>query len=114
MAKTKEKPGSHSAYFEKVYTDNPDLLDLSSNDEVIKRWQQDNGGQEMPKNVRSVMANKKSQMRKKLGKVKRRRRRGLGAWRGGRGLWSRPAGRRSTRPHSRRAASAGTRVSADP
>lgn len=74
MVKSKETPPSYSAYFEQLYAANPSWLDDSTNEQILRQWEKDHGNQPMPPNVRSIMANKKSKMREKLGKAIRHKR----------------------------------------
>jgi hypothetical protein len=74
MVKAKDKPQSFSAYFEQLFTANPSWLDDSSNEHMLRQWEKDHPGQPMSPNIRSILANKKSKMREKLGLSHRRRR----------------------------------------
>jgi hypothetical protein len=75
MARTKEKPESASAYFKRLFEENPDWLGPGSNQAVVDRWQADHAGQTLTSNLKSIMSNVKSQMNKKLGRRGRRRKR---------------------------------------
>jgi hypothetical protein len=82
MAKSKEKSESASAYFKRLFEENPDWLGPGSNQAVVDRWQADHAGETLTSNLKSIMSNVKSQMNKKLGRRGRRRRRrkaGVGA-----------------------------------
>jgi hypothetical protein len=79
MAKAKETT-SKSGYFREIFADNPQWLKEGSNEEVIARWERDHPTQKMTDRDRQSMANIKSQLRKKAGMVRRRKRRkGKGA-----------------------------------
>src|SRR5687767_7953172 len=55
-----------SAYFHRLFQENPRLLKGRSNEEVLRRWLQDHPGPtEVPKPVKVAMANVKSLLRKK-------------------------------------------------
>jgi hypothetical protein len=61
-----------TAYFRRVFRENPRLLKGRSNDDVLKRWLEDHPGEsEVPQSARNVMSNVKSQLRKK-GRQKKR------------------------------------------
>lgn len=82
MAKTKDKSESASAYFKRMFDENPDWLGPGSNQSVVERWQADHPGDTLTSNLKSIMSNVKSQMNKKLGRRGRRRKRrkaGVGA-----------------------------------
>jgi hypothetical protein len=74
MAKTKEKE-SLSGYFRRQFEAHHDWLEAGTNADVIEQWKQDNSGQNYTKKIGQTLANIKSQMRKKYGLIKRRRRR---------------------------------------
>jgi len=75
MAKTKEESESTSAYFKRLFKENPDWLGPGSNKDVVERWQFDHSGASLTSNVKSIMSNVKSQMNKALGRRGRRRKR---------------------------------------
>ena len=53
-------------YFRKVYTEQPKLLKIRSNDEVLRMWAADHPEfKDIPENVKSGLANVKSVMRSK-------------------------------------------------
>jgi len=65
---------SHTGYFRRVFTENPKLLEGSSNQEVLNRWLTDHAGEkEVPGKVKAILSNIKSVMRKKLRKKPGRR-----------------------------------------
>ncbi len=75
---TKGRNGeSISAYFKRIFHERPDLLKSRSNDEILQRWRDDHGEQEVPKNVHQGLSNVKSLLRKK--KKGRKGRRGAKA-----------------------------------
>jgi hypothetical protein len=76
MAKTKGRPESISGYFRQLFESNPSLLDHGKNDVIIAQWKTDHPGQTVDDRIKGNLANTKSIMRKKFGKVKRRRKRG--------------------------------------
>lgn len=78
MAKTKGRsnPESISGYFRQLFESNPDLLDHGKNDVIIAQWQTDHPGEKVTDRIKGNLANTKSIMRNKFGKVKRRRKRG--------------------------------------
>jgi hypothetical protein len=60
-----------SAYFRRIFKENPKLLKIRSNEEVLQRWLMDHPGhKEVPENVKQGLSNVKSILRSK------RRRRG--------------------------------------
>jgi hypothetical protein len=76
----KKKPGKHSvenaqpqpagenvsAYFRQVFKENPMLLQISSNDDVYRRWLDDHPGEEeVPTRVKQVLSLVKSTLRTK-------------------------------------------------
>jgi hypothetical protein len=67
MGKANGQPGGEgiSAYFRKVFGENPKWLSTRSNDEVLARWLQDHEGEtEVPKRVKQNLSNVKSLLRK--------------------------------------------------
>jgi hypothetical protein len=77
MAKTKGGTGeSISGYFRRLFESNPALLDHGKNDVILGQWQLDHPGQTIDDRIKGNLANTKSIMRKKFGKVKRRRKHG--------------------------------------
>jgi hypothetical protein len=75
MASTKEQSESTSAYFRRVFEENPDWLAPGNNQAVIERWQTDHPGETLTPNMKNIMSNVKSQMNKALGRRGQRRRR---------------------------------------
>jgi hypothetical protein len=73
MARIKQKDPSVSGYFRRIFEENQHWLDMGTNDEVVARWEADHPGEKMTDNIKSSMSNAKSIMRKKYGKVKRRK-----------------------------------------
>src|SRR5580704_16168279 len=73
MAKTKGSGESVSGYFRKLFEANPELLDHGRNDVILDQWQKDHAGEPLTDKIKGNLANTKSIMRKKFGKVKRRR-----------------------------------------
>jgi hypothetical protein len=60
-----------SGYFRRIFAENPNLLKIRSNEEILNRWLTDHPGhKEVPTNVRQNLSNVKSVLRSK------RRRRG--------------------------------------
>ena len=58
-----------SAYFRKIFLENPKLLKERSNDELLRRWLADHPGiKDVPPKVKNNLANIKSILRKKLRK----------------------------------------------
>ena len=74
MAKTKSRPESVSGYFRKLFETESELLDHGKNDVILARWKADHPGEPVTDKVKNNMSNTKSVVRKKLGKIKRRRR----------------------------------------
>lgn len=74
MAKTrrKRKKESLGGYFRSVLTENPEWLDIKSNDLMKARYEADHPGKVFTKGTRANLANVKSVLRKKLGKGKRK------------------------------------------
>src|SRR5579859_3932531 len=55
-----------SGYFRRVFKENPQLLGSKSNNALFSRWLADHPGQtEVPKNVKGILFNIKSVLRKK-------------------------------------------------
>src|SRR5436190_3637498 len=91
MTKPKDKTGGAkdegaetvTAYFRRVFAENPKLLDTRSNDELFARWLADHPGEtEVPERVRQNLSNVKSVLRKgqrKSGKKKQARAEEAGA-----------------------------------
>src|SRR5262245_52820554 len=77
MARGKRGGDSVGGWFRELYTKQPDLLKQGTNADVIALWEKAHAGQRMDERVKGIMANVKSQMRKKmgLGKLRGRRRR---------------------------------------
>src|SRR6266851_5803090 len=73
MAKAKEKE-SLSAYFRRHFEAHPDWLEAGTNAAVIERWQNDHAGEERTKKIDQTLANVKSQLRKKHGMIRHRKR----------------------------------------
>jgi hypothetical protein len=70
MAKKAEPKGnaqgeSIQGYFKRILKDNPKLLKGRSNDELLRRWQEDHKGQEVTNSVRAGLQNAKSGLRSK-------------------------------------------------
>ena len=76
MARTKGKRGENamptgerentSAYFRRIFKENPKLLKRDSNPQLYERWLKDHPGEkEVPKNVQAILHNLKSILRKK-------------------------------------------------
>jgi hypothetical protein len=60
-----------SAYFQKVFKENPKWLKTRSNDDVLKRWLQDHPGEkDIPKSVKAGLQNVKGILRSKRRKKK--------------------------------------------
>src|SRR5687767_10680565 len=63
--KTNDQGEAVSAYFRRVFAENPRWLDSRSNDELFKRWLADHPGEtEVPERVRQNLSNIKSVLRK--------------------------------------------------
>jgi hypothetical protein len=75
MAKVKEKR-SFASVIRSYFEENPDWLDGPSNQSLIERYLKDHPGETWSKKHQQGAANEKTKMRKKLGKVRRRRRKG--------------------------------------
>src|SRR5260370_333726 len=73
MAKMKGRPESVSGYFRQLFQNTPELLDHGKNDVIIAQWQKDHPGEKVTDKIKGNLANTKSIMRAKFGKVKRRR-----------------------------------------
>ena len=57
---------SLSAYFRRIFTENPKWLEGSSNKEVLQRWLDDHSDQtEVPNRVKYILSNVKSVLRRK-------------------------------------------------
>ena len=57
---------SVSGYFRTIFAKRPQLLDSGSNKELLERWLMDHPGVEkVPENVKQILANLKSVLRKK-------------------------------------------------
>jgi hypothetical protein len=55
-----------SGYFKRIFKENRQLLGSKSNDELFRRWLADHpGNTEVPKNVKGILFNVKSVLRKK-------------------------------------------------
>src|SRR4051812_1785316 len=53
-----------TAYFRRIFEENPKLVKSKSNDEIYSRWLADHpGATEVPKNVKGILFNVKSGMR---------------------------------------------------
>lgn len=74
MAKAKFQGESISGYFKKMFESKPELLDHGKNDVILAQWQEDHPGQPITDSIKGSLSNTKSILRKKYGKVKRRRR----------------------------------------
>jgi hypothetical protein len=57
-----------TTYFRKILLENKKLLTGRSNEEVLKRWQDEHPGQPVTSSVKAAMANAKSAIRSKLKK----------------------------------------------
>jgi hypothetical protein len=57
---------SVSGYFRKIFLKRPELLDSTSNEELLSQWKTDHGATEVPASVRSNLANLKSNLRKRV------------------------------------------------
>ena len=76
MARKKGGPDTVSGYFRALFEKHPDLLAYgATNAAIVEQWRKDHNGQDPSANVMGNLANIKSVMRKKLGMVKRRRKR---------------------------------------
>jgi hypothetical protein len=76
MARKKGGPDTVSGYFRALFEKHPDLLAYgASNAAIVEQWRKDHNGQDPSEKVMGNLANIKSLMRKKMGMVKRRRRR---------------------------------------
>jgi hypothetical protein len=63
-----------SGYFRKLFERRPELLDVRSNDELLRCWLQDHPGRtDVPNNVRQNLSNVKSVLRKRGRKSAKRR-----------------------------------------
>jgi hypothetical protein len=60
-----------TTFFRKIFAENPELLDTRSNEEVMRRWQEDNPGAKVTDQVKAALGNAKSAERSK-----RRKKRG--------------------------------------
>jgi hypothetical protein len=61
-----EAPGeSIQGYFKRILKENPKLLKGRSNEELLKRWSDDHGGQQPSNSVRVGLQNAKSSLRSK-------------------------------------------------
>jgi hypothetical protein len=56
---------SIAGYFRKVFAEKPQLLKGRSNEELLRRWQEDHPGQEVSKSVKASLSNIKSVLRSK-------------------------------------------------
>ena len=66
MARRRHKgKESVSGYFRKIFVERPELLDSTSNEELVERWKADHGASQVPSSVRSNLANLKSLLRKR-------------------------------------------------
>ena len=63
--KRRAREGSLSAEIREVFMGNPKLIKLRSNDEVRQGWRDRHQGKDLPKNFDTVLANVKSNMRRK-------------------------------------------------
>jgi hypothetical protein len=60
-----------SAYFRQIFKENPNLLNISSNDDVYRRWLDDHPGEEeVPTRVKQILSFVKSTLRKKRRKMR--------------------------------------------
>jgi hypothetical protein len=73
MAKTKARGESISGYFRQLFESKPELLDHGKNDVILAHWQADHPNGVIDDRIKGNLANTKSLMRKKFGKIKRRR-----------------------------------------
>jgi hypothetical protein len=78
MAKVKEKAPSFASVIRSYYEENPEWLDTASNQDLIERYLKDHPGEEWSKRHQQGAANEKTKLRKKAGKVRRRRRKRSG------------------------------------
>ncbi len=66
---------SVAGYFRPIFEQNPKLLKVRSNEELLQRWLDDHPGQtEVPERVKQGLANLKSLMRKKAGQHSQKQR----------------------------------------
>ena len=56
---------SVSGYFRKIFMQRPELLDSTSNEELVERWKADHETNNVPISVRANLANLKSHLRKR-------------------------------------------------
>src|SRR5206468_3674308 len=67
MARRKRRGTSVRQYFREVFEANPELLALSDNSQVLKKWSDDHGGKEPDRKIKQNMAACKSDMRVERG-----------------------------------------------
>lgn len=69
MAKKKDEAGNGketiAGYFRRIFEEKPQLLKERSNDELLRRWQEDHPGEEVSKSVKVGLSNIKSVLRSK-------------------------------------------------
>jgi len=69
MARTRRRrrkgKESVSGYFRKIFMQRPELLDSTSNEELVERWKADHETNNVPISVRANLANLKSHLRKR-------------------------------------------------
>ena len=69
MARTRRRrrkgKESVSGYFRKIFMQRPELLDSTSNEELVERWNADHETNNVPISVRANLANLKSHLRKR-------------------------------------------------
>jgi hypothetical protein len=70
-ATAQAEPETLTGYFRRVFAAKPKLLRTRSNQEVLRRWQEDHPGQAVTEQIKAAMANAKSALRQK-----RKKRRG--------------------------------------
>jgi hypothetical protein len=64
-AKAEAQGESIQGYFKRILKENPKLLKGRSNEELLKRWSDDHGGQQPSNSVRVGLQNAKSSLRSK-------------------------------------------------
>jgi hypothetical protein len=64
-AKAEAQGESTQGYFKRILKENPKLLKGRSNEELLKRWSDDHGGQQPSNSVRVGLQNAKSSLRSK-------------------------------------------------
>src|ERR1700722_1810032 len=79
MARIKGKAPSFASVIRSYFEENPDWLQGPSNQALIERYLQDHRGEEWTKKHQQGAANEKTKLRKKMGLVRRKRRKGAAA-----------------------------------